>query len=123
MYGANIAMFKSTPEKQAAAWEFIKWFADTDQTAYWSIKTHYLPVRKSSLNQPDFKKELDSNQALKASFDYLQYARPEPNVAGYQQIRDLLQDAEVSVVTGKATAKAALDDLVTKGNKVLEDAK
>ena len=123
MYGANVAMFKSTPEKQAAAWQFIRWFTDTDQTATWSIKTHYLPVRKSAANNPDFKKELAGNPSLKASFDFLQYARPEPNVAGWQQIRDILRDAETSVVTGKATAKAALDDAETKANKALADAK
>ncbi len=123
MYGANVAMFKSTPDKQAAAWQFIQWFTDTDQTATWSIKTHYLPVRKSAANNADFKKELAANASLKASFDFLQYARPEPNVAGWQQIRDILHDAETSVVTGKATAKAALDDAEAKANKALADAK
>src|SRR5206468_1193426 len=90
MYGANVAVMKSTPEKQAAAWTFIKWFTDTDQTAQWSIATHYLPVRKSAANSDAYKKELDSNQPMKAAFDYLQYAQPEPNLAGWQAVRDIL---------------------------------
>ncbi len=123
MYGANIAMFKSTPEKQAAAWTFIKWFSEAPQTATWSIKSHYLPVRKSAAATADFQKELAANAPLKADFDYLANAVPEPNVAGWQQVRDVLRDAETSVVTGKTTPKAALDDAETKANKALADAR
>lgn len=122
MYGANVAMFKSSPEKQAAAWQFIKWFTDTDQTAQWSIQTHYLPIRKSAANSDAFKKELEVNQPLKASFDYLQYAHPEPNVAGWQAVRDIILNAETAAVTGKMTPKQALDDAATKADKALQEA-
>jgi ABC-type glycerol-3-phosphate transport system substrate-binding protein len=123
MYGANVAIFKSTPAKQAAAWQFVKWFTDTQQTAAWSIKTHYLPVRKSAAETPEFKRELASNQALKAAFDELPHARPEPNVAGWQAVRDDLQNAETEVVTGKANAQQALAEAAAKADKALADAR
>jgi ABC-type glycerol-3-phosphate transport system substrate-binding protein len=123
MYGANIAMFKSTPEKQAAAWQFIKWFSDTPQTAQWALKTHYLPVRKSAANTPEFQQELANNPSTKAAFDALPVAVPEPNVAGWQQVRDILHDADMAVISGKSTAKAALDEAEIKANKALADAR
>src|SRR5512135_1077582 len=33
MFGANIAVFKTTPQKQLACWLFIKWFSEQAQTA------------------------------------------------------------------------------------------
>ncbi|TME76798.1 MAG: extracellular solute-binding protein, partial [Chloroflexi bacterium] len=33
MYGANVAVLKSTPQKQLASWLFVKWFSDQAQTA------------------------------------------------------------------------------------------
>ena len=32
MYGPSWTIFKSTPEKQLAAWQFLKWFTEKDQT-------------------------------------------------------------------------------------------
>jgi len=119
MYGANIAIFKTTPQKQAAAWEFIKWFTATPQTAQWSIKTHYLPVRQSAATSPDFAAALAQSQPLKAAFDILPYAKPEPAAAGWQQVRDILQQTVDAVVTGKAQPKAALDDAQKKADAAL----
>ena len=123
MYGPNVAIFKSNPQKQAASWEFIKWFTEADQTAQWSIETHYLPVRKSAAASAGFKKELAANQALKASFDLLPYAKAEPAPAGWQQVRDILLNMATSVATDKAQPKAALDDAEKKANAALAEAK
>jgi len=123
MYGPNVAIFKSDPQKQAASWEFIKWFTEADQTAQWSIKTHYLPVRKSAAAGVDFKRELDASQALKAAFDLLPYAKAEPAPAGWQQVRDVLTNMATSVATNKAPPQAALDAAEKKANAALAEAK
>jgi multiple sugar transport system substrate-binding protein len=123
MYGPNIAIFKSTEAKQAAAWTFIKWFSDTPQTARWALQSHYLPVRKSAAATPEFQQELAANAVARAAFDLLPNALPEPNTAGWQQVRDILRDADTAVVTGKASPKQALDDAEVKANKALADAR
>jgi hypothetical protein len=47
-------IFKSGDRKrELAAWKFIKWFTDTAQTAKWSAKTCYMPVRKSAMQSPE----------------------------------------------------------------------
>src|SRR2546427_11726549 len=35
--GANVAVFKSTLEKQLARWLFIKWFTETDHLAQFAL--------------------------------------------------------------------------------------
>ncbi|MBV8083884.1 MAG: extracellular solute-binding protein, partial [Chloroflexi bacterium] len=119
MYGANIAIFKTTPQKQEAAWEFIKWFTDTAQTAQWSIKTHYLPIRQSAAKSADYSAALAQSQPLKAAFDSLAIAKPEPPASGWQQVRDILQQTMDAVVSGKAQPKQALDDAQKKADAAL----
>jgi ABC-type glycerol-3-phosphate transport system substrate-binding protein len=47
---------------------------------------------------------------------------PEPNVRGQQDIRDVLLNMYVSVMTGKATPDQAIKDAGTKANQILKDA-
>src|SRR5581483_7457421 len=37
LFGANISILKSTPEKQLAAWQFIKYLTQPDVTAKWGL--------------------------------------------------------------------------------------
>src|SRR5579859_1055433 len=43
-FGGVVAVTKSTPEKQLASWEFLKWFTDTKQTSRWAALSGYMPV-------------------------------------------------------------------------------
>lgn len=119
MFGANICMFKSTPEKQLAAWEFIKYFVSPKVTALWATETGYLPVRKSALNEEPYKSFANAHPRNRAAFDTIPIARPEPNLAGWQEIRKHLDLAETSVMTGMKTAAEAAAELTEKSNKVL----
>jgi maltose-binding protein MalE len=83
----------------------------------------YLPVRKPAAQTPDFQNELATSPSTKAAFDSLPFAVPEPNVAGWQLVRDILHDMETSVLAGKATTKAALDEAEAKANTALADAR
>ncbi len=123
MYGANITVFKTTPAKQAAAWEFIKWFTDTPQSVKWSITSSYMPIRKSAAENADLKKAWETDIQGKQSFDMIQYSRPEPNVRGWQDARTFLEDALQSVISGKATPKDAVDTAAAKTNKAIEEAR
>ncbi len=121
MFGGNIALFKTTPLKQAAAWEWIKFFTDKDQTVAWSIKSSYMPLRKSAAEHPDIKAYWEKDPQAKQAFDLTKYAKPEPNITDWQDIRDILQNALTAVITQKMTAKAALDDAAKQANKLIDE--
>jgi maltose-binding protein MalE len=57
----------------------------------------------------------------KQAFDLTAYARPEPGIPAWQDIRTLLQNALTAVVTGKSTAKAALDDAANQANRLIDE--
>ncbi len=117
--GTNVAIFKSkNPKVERAAWEFIKWFTDTKQTAEWSDMTYYMPVRKSAFNEPQIKKRLESNPETASVYDQLKYATWEPQISEWFQTRKYLEDHVIEkVIRGVADPKKALDDAA----KMLEE--
>lgn len=123
MFGGNVTVFKTTPVKQAASWEWIKFFMDKDQTVEWAIKSGYMPTRKSAADAPALKQYWQEMPQSKQAFDLTKYARPEPNITAWQDIRTILENALTAVITGKATAKAALDDAASKANQLIQEKK
>jgi ABC-type glycerol-3-phosphate transport system substrate-binding protein len=123
MFGANVAVFKSTPQKQLASWLFIKWFSEAETTADWATKSYYMPVRKSSANNEALKTYWTSKDPQgKQAYDAIVNSIPEPNVRGQQEIRDVILNMIVSVTTGKSTPEAAIKEAETKANQILKDA-
>lgn len=58
--GAGMAVTKSTPEKEFASVEFMKWFTDTDRNMGFSIESGYLPVKKEAKTSEKLKSTLAS---------------------------------------------------------------
>ncbi len=77
--GAAAAIPAKVPvEKQRAAWEFIKWWINTEQGAFWSQNTGYFPVRKSSIELLTQQGYYKDRPQFKTTIDQLQYAREAP---------------------------------------------
>jgi len=121
-YGANVAIFKSTPEKQLASWLFVKWFTDAAQTAEWAVKSSYMPVRKSAQDTDTLKNAWKTDTQGKQAFDQIGSSIPEPNVRGQQDIRTVIEDMLNAVVAGKVTdIPAAVKAAGVKANQILKD--
>jgi len=117
--GTNLAIMKSTPEKQQAAWDFIKWLTETKQSAYWTVETTYLPVRKSALNEPSLKDFIAKTPRFQVALDMIPTGAPGISVAGWADARTYLQDAVTAADTLTADPKAALDDAAKKSDEAL----
>lgn len=85
--GTNIAIFKSNTKKEAAAWKFIKWLTDKEQTAQWSYDTYYMPLRKSALSVTPLKDRLENNSNLFDVYEQLNYADTEPSISEWRKTR------------------------------------
>ncbi|HEX5417418.1 MAG TPA: ABC transporter substrate-binding protein [Chloroflexota bacterium] len=128
LYGASVSVFKTTPEKELAAWQVIKFLGDKDQTAKWAIQTGYLPVRQSAKDtvvaaykaDPKWGSVADSYAKM---FDWFQYAMIESPVAGYDPVRTLIDKEVMSKVVSdsKVDPKSLLDAAVKKANEILQE--
>ena len=122
-YGANVAIFKSTPEKQLASWLFVKWFTDAPQTAEWAVKSSYMPVRNSAKDTQILKDSWAKDDPQgKQAFDLIGTSLPEPNARGQQDIRTVIEDMLTAVAAGKVTdIEKAVKDAGVKANQILKD--
>ena len=70
--GPNITILKDTSDaERLAAWLFVKYITDTEQTAKWSMDTGYLPVRYSSYEFDHYKFFLGINDIDPEEIDTL----------------------------------------------------
>jgi multiple sugar transport system substrate-binding protein len=111
--GANFFMLDNGPDKNLAAFTFINWMMETENTVEWSIRSGYLPVRESSRDLPVYKEFLASNvnptKVTGASYlqtDYIYDAIFAESFA----VRQTVELAVLEVVQGNKTAAQALQD-------------
>jgi multiple sugar transport system substrate-binding protein/sn-glycerol 3-phosphate transport system substrate-binding protein len=99
IYGASLSILPTTPEKQLAAWLFIKWLTEPEQSAHWSRETNYFPVRRSAASElVDYFAE---NPQYEKAFGFLSHDMAiEPGVAGYDECRDTITEMMAAAVVG-----------------------
>lgn len=128
LYGASISAYKTTPEKELAAWLVIKFLGEKAQTVKWAVETGYFPVRLSA--KDDVVKAYKANPSWGAAadsyakmFDWIQYAMIESPVAGYDPVRTLIDKDVMSRVMNDFSSdpKQLLDAAVAKSNQILKD--
>jgi multiple sugar transport system substrate-binding protein len=116
--GTNVVIFtEATEEEQNAAWTFIKWFTDTEQTARWAAGTFYVPVRRSAFETDVLKQRFEEFPGLRDAFNQLEYASFEPKIAGWYAGRRYLAERSIeAVLRGDADEAEALDRAASKAN-------
>ncbi len=114
--GTNVVIFKNEDkEKEKAAWEFVKWFTDTEQTARWSELTYYMPVRKSAFQVEALKKRLANNPEIASVYEQLETATFEPQISEWFEVRKYLEEHVIErVIRGILQPKEALDNAAEK---------
>jgi multiple sugar transport system substrate-binding protein len=119
LYGPTLCVFKTTPQKQLAAWLFIKWFTEPEQAARWAIAADHFPARRSTIETETMKAYLEENPLYKEAFGFLEYARMEPAIAGRQGIHDALCKAIVGVASGQMSPEEAIYGAVEEVEGIL----
>jgi len=122
--GTDLAIFaKATAEQQAAAWKYVKFLTSPLGTARWSLRTYYMPVRRSALNSTLMQVYLRQNPEQRAGIDTVLLARTEPNIAEWEEIRTIVEQAVEQAIVGKTPPKQALDAAAAKANQLLTQRK
>jgi sn-glycerol 3-phosphate transport system substrate-binding protein len=108
--GGSMYIFKTTPEREQAAWTFVTWMTDPAQAARWSIGTGYVPIRKTELSTPAFAAYMQQlPQALTATLQ-LRVAGEQMSIHDVDRVGTILLTAVQEAQSGKRTAQAALDE-------------
>lgn len=117
---------KSAPEKQAAAWEFLKFATSPEQQALLAAATGYVPVRQSSTENPTLTAKWAEVPGLRVAYDQLvtganNSATAGPVIGAYQAVRDAVGEAQTRLFTGGATPEAALAEAARNADAAIAD--
>lgn len=117
--GASLVIFKTTPEKQKAAWEFAKWMTSPENSLDLFIQTGYVPIRKSVANAPALKEYYAKSPNAENVIKALQYSSAIPVFSELGNSDEQLRKAVEKVELGTASPKEALDAAAAFINKNL----
>jgi multiple sugar transport system substrate-binding protein len=108
LYGSSFFILQGDPDRQRAAWRFIRWFTDRDQTARWAGDLEALPVRASALTV--MTDTLEAYPFVQVQVEEIMpYAQPEPAIPAAFEVREVLHTAIVSVTQSYADPQTALE--------------
>ncbi|HOK08398.1 MAG TPA: ABC transporter substrate-binding protein [Candidatus Hydrogenedens sp.] len=119
LFGPNITIFNTTPEHQRRAWQFVRFMTSTENVVQWAIETGYVPIRKSAERNPLLQNFWRNKPFARIPYECLKFARPEPNLSGWQQIRDMVESAELEVLTMMDTPENVCNKLKRQADKIL----
>lgn len=105
--GDNLVIFsQASPAQRAAAWTYMKWLTEPQQTAYWATHTGYLPVTKTAV--PLMQNYLATHQYKQVGMKELGTAPPEPEVTDFTEGADDFGDALQKVLINQASIAESL---------------
>ncbi len=120
--GGNFVLFaKTSPERQRAAWEFIKWMTSPANTAFYTMRSGYIPVRTSAMEDPQLRSYFRQFPMARKSTELsLEHGRGRMVVLNVERnVRQFLVPALEAVLLGTADPKQALDEAAAKANAAL----
>lgn len=123
-YGTNIAMFNTgKPEQKLAAWLYMKFLTNPENTAYFSMQTGYMPVRTSAVNSESYKQFLKENPVKEVPLKTLDKGWVGARQIGVIPALDTLGQELEQVFKNKKTVDDALKDAQEKGEKAMKEAR
>lgn len=117
--GGNLYVFKSTPEKQAAAWKFVRFMTEPERLAQWSVTTGYIAPSNKAFATETMKKAVAEFPGYAVAKDALGVADRELATHQNQQVLKAYGDELQAVVNGTKDVKTALSAAQTNADKIL----
>jgi sn-glycerol 3-phosphate transport system substrate-binding protein len=127
---ANYIVSRSSPAKQAAAYEFAKYLASPTVQSAWAAATGYVPVSKKAASMAPLSTKYAERPEYKVAYDQLlsgpqNEATAGPLVGAYgakgEGMRGAIIDAVSRLVSGRATPQQALDEAAAHANAAIAE--
>lgn len=119
LLGANLAIFKTTPERERAAWDFVRWLGTPEQAVNWSRAGFAIPTRLSARILLTMDPPADLPPTFLPALTYpLPMARGVPTAKDAASIDQAIMDMWTAVASG-TEPNSALSRAVQRVNRVL----
>ncbi|MBE3550800.1 MAG: Glycerol-3-phosphate ABC transporter, periplasmic glycerol-3-phosphate-binding protein [Brockia lithotrophica] len=122
--GNAVAVFDSAkPEEKLAAWLFIKYLLNTDNTVFWAKSTGYLPIRYSALETKEWQDYVAQNPAYGVGTRQFDYGFFDPRIPGFDAALKEIDKEIQAALLGQKSADAALRDAARAAQAAIDRAK
>lgn len=118
-WGGGYVAFKSTPEKEEAAYKFLKWFSNTDNAAKYAELFGALPAYQSSIETEAFQAFKDTNIAVNALYEQRDAVNWLNSINGSASVRTAIDKMISEACLAGTDPKAAFDAMIETANKEL----
>jgi multiple sugar transport system substrate-binding protein len=116
----NWVLFNNGAQRSAAAWNFMKWFLSPQEHMRIALATGELPIRKSELKLPGYKRYVKKYKGTGTFVHNLANAKKaRPVTDKYPKISQAIGQAVQAVLLGKAQPKAALQQAAAQVDSIL----
>jgi sn-glycerol 3-phosphate transport system substrate-binding protein len=123
--GANFAISASAePELQAAAFDFISFMTNTENTARFHMETGYMPSRFSALELPEVQEFHEANPSWRISVDQLEFVEPTSCATlNSPQYGSAGNEYLERIYLSNEDPQAVLDEAVAQLNAIIADSR
>lgn len=119
--GENLYIFKSTDERQAAAWIFASYVMSREFQVDWAINTGYLPVNRKAAQDARYRKFLNNNPFVQTYIDSLETGRSRPAVPAYSRISKRIGNAIEKALYRKLSPEEALREAYEETLDIIDE--
>lgn len=119
--GGQFVICKDTsPARQQAAWDFIKWMTAPEQTAQWSMGSGFVAVSPEAFELPVMQEYTAKLPQALVARDQLAYAVGEPpKTHEARQISQLMATTFESILAGKTSPSDGMKSLQAGADRIL----
>ena len=104
-----------------AAYQWMKYISNTENSAVWSTESGYGFVRTSSADHPLIQAKRTELPQYDRSLGLIQYGKGEPSVPAYYSVRGEIEKAYAGIINGD-DIMSTLNALNDEANTILADA-
>ncbi|RKQ88776.1 ABC transporter substrate-binding protein [Brockia lithotrophica] len=122
--GNAVAVFDSAkPEEKLAAWLFIKYLLNTDNTVFWAKSTGYLPIRYSALKTKEWEDYVAQNPAYGVGTQQFDYGFFDPRIPGFDAALKEIDKEIQAALLGQKSPDDALKAAAQAAQAAIDRAK
>ena len=115
---------RSTPAKQAAAWQYETFLLSTATQAAWSAGTGYIPLRTSAAKSPTITALWAKDPGFSVAYKQLTTGTQDAATAGavigpFEDVNGAIANAEASLFVKNVAPKTALNAAVSASNGII----
>ena len=122
LYGGGLIMGNTgNVDKMVAAYQWMKYVSNTENSAVWSTESGYGFVRTSSADHPLIQAKRNELPQYDRSLGLIQYGKGEPSVPAYYSVRGEIEKAYAGIINGD-DIMSTLNALNDEANAILADA-